>query len=102
MEIGRPDLTSSRARLTRYLLNARRFYLVARVRGLKMSDVEEDPSLVFRKAAYLEFPFFVTKALEFALFRTYGIPSVSHILQHTKQFKKCAGKRYSRLDLLWH
>lgn len=66
--------------------------------GLKMSDIEEDPSSVYRKTAYLEFSFF---ALEFALFRAYCIPSISLIVQKTKQFKKCAGKTYPRLDLLW-
>ena len=33
----------------------------------------------------LEFPFTTQKALEFALFRTYGIPAISKLLVQTKQ-----------------
>lgn len=42
----------------------------------------------------LEFPFTTQKALEFALFRTYGIPAVSKLLVQTKQLsdKKNAPK----------
>jgi len=42
----------------------------------------------------LEFPFTTQKALEFALFRTYGMPAVSKLLVQTKQLsdKKNAPK----------
>src|SRR2546430_8033284 len=42
----------------------------------------------------LEFPFTTQKALEFALFRTYGIPTISKLLVKTKQLsdKKNAPK----------
>ena len=33
----------------------------------------------------LEFPFTTQKSLEFALFRTYGIPTISKLLVQTKQ-----------------
>lgn len=75
-------------------MNTRRYDFVARVQGFKTVDIEKDPSSVYRKMIHLEFPFMGNKALEFALFRTYGVPSISRILQKTKQFKKCAGKRY--------
>ncbi|KAK8240368.1 hypothetical protein HDK90DRAFT_548539 [Phyllosticta capitalensis] len=44
----------------------------------------------------LEFPFTTNKALEFALFRTYGIPSISRLLVATKQLSTPdrAPKRY--------
>jgi len=44
----------------------------------------------------LEFPFTYEKALQFALFRTYGIPSVSKLLVQTSEFseKATATKRY--------
>ncbi|CAN0600195.1 unnamed protein product, partial [Laminaria digitata] len=35
----------------------------------------------------------ITKALEFALFRTYGVPSISKLLHKTGEFAKGAGKR---------
>ncbi|KAE9987389.1 hypothetical protein EG327_003835 [Venturia inaequalis] len=45
----------------------------------------------------VEFPFTMQKALEFALFRTYGIPSISSLLVKTKQLseKQFASKRYA-------
>ncbi len=44
----------------------------------------------------VEFPFTYEKALQFALFRTYGIPSVSTLLIQTSEFseKATATKRY--------
>ncbi|KAI4164667.1 MAG: hypothetical protein LQ342_001641 [Letrouitia transgressa] len=47
--------------------------------------------------AELEFPFTFEKALQFALFRTYGIPSVSKLLVSTAQFSSAAtaSKRYT-------
>ena len=45
----------------------------------------------------LEFPFTFEKALQFALFRTYGIPSISKLLVATKEFSEpaTATKRYA-------
>ncbi|KAF2761998.1 hypothetical protein EJ05DRAFT_507597 [Pseudovirgaria hyperparasitica] len=42
-----------------------------------------------------EFPYMVDKALNFALFKTYGIPTISSLLQKTTEFsaKNTAGKR---------
>eukprot|EP00904_Undaria_pinnatifida_P011231 jgi/Undpi1/7238/HiC_scaffold_22.g09711.m1 len=71
-----------------------------RVRGMKLMDVKGDPSAVYRQVAMLEFPFTVTKALEFALFRTYGVPSISKLLHKTGEFSKRVGKRYDDTDLL--
>ncbi|KAL9034914.1 MAG: hypothetical protein Q9214_006825 [Letrouitia sp. 1 TL-2023] len=47
--------------------------------------------------AELEFPFTFEKALQFALFRTYGIPSISKLLVSTAQFSSAAtaSKRYT-------
>ena len=49
-----------------------------------------------------EFPFTFKKALEFALFRTYGIPTISTLLAHTTEFSNPAtsGKRLSDTSLL--
>lgn len=46
----------------------------------------------------VEFPFTTQKALEFALFRTYGIPTVSKLLVQTKQLsdKKNAPKVFPK------
>lgn len=56
-------------------------------------DIKADPSAVHRDFFMLEFPFMVNKALEFALFRTYGVPSISKLLRKTGKFNKCVGKR---------
>ncbi|KAJ5929870.1 hypothetical protein N7454_006820 [Penicillium verhagenii] len=45
----------------------------------------------------MEFPFIVLKSLQFALFRTYGIPTISTLLLKTSQFSDTATsfKRYA-------
>lgn len=50
----------------------------------------------------LEFPFTFEKALQFALFRTYGIPSISKLLVDTRQFseKATSTKRYTDTTVL--
>ncbi|KAF2108532.1 hypothetical protein BDV96DRAFT_652783 [Lophiotrema nucula] len=50
----------------------------------------------------LEFPFLVKKSLEFALFRTYGIPTISKLLCETKQLSdlQYAPRRYADTGVL--
>jgi hypothetical protein len=48
----------------------------------------------------LEFPFIATKSLEFGLFRTYGIPSISRILNGTKELTDRCARRYDDTDFL--
>ncbi|MCJ1475645.1 hypothetical protein MMC13_004308 [Lambiella insularis] len=50
----------------------------------------------------LEFPLIYEKALQFALFRTYGIPSISALLLHTTQLsaRATAPKRYADTSAL--
>lgn len=52
--------------------------------------------------AELEFPFIYEKALQFALFRTYGIPSISKLLVRTAQLssRDTAPKRYVDTEIL--
>ncbi|KAL2872009.1 uncharacterized protein BJX67DRAFT_341256 [Aspergillus lucknowensis] len=66
----------------------------------RMTD--EDAFQIQKNIAQLEFPFFFTKALQFALFRTYGIPSISKVLTKTRQFSKpgTSLKRYSDTSVL--
>lgn len=60
------------------------------------SMTDEDAFRIQQTVAELEFPFTFEKALQFALFRTYGIPSISSLLVATSQLsnKATAGKRY--------
>ena len=55
-----------------------------------------------RNLSELEFPFLFDKAIQFALFRTYGIPSISSLLHATRQLgtPENACKRYSDTGLL--
>lgn len=59
--------------------------------SITLAEAQEIQLYIFE----LEFPFLAQKALEFALFRTYGIPSISSLLMQTKQLStaKHASKR---------
>ena len=63
---------------------------------------DNDAQLIQCSTAQLEFPFTFEKAIQFALFRTYGIPSISKLLVETSQFSNVdtACKRYADTGLL--
>ena len=63
-----------------------------------LKDSHEISSQIFQ----LEFPFVSQKSLEFGLFKTYGIPSISKILVKSRQLldKDQIAKRYEDTDLL--
>lgn len=60
------------------------------------SMTDSDAQQIQQVDAELEFPFTFEKALQFALFRSYGIPTVSKLLVATSQFSEpsTACKRY--------
>ena len=62
----------------------------------------EDAFFVQQIIGELEFPFTFEKSLQFALFRTYGIPTISKLLVDTRQFSQSATstKRYTDTVLL--
>ncbi|CAM9982886.1 unnamed protein product [Ectocarpus sp. 8 AP-2014] len=66
---------------------------------MKLSDVDRDPSEIFRKTTLLEFPATSQKALELMLIRTFGIPSAAAVFHKSRSFVH-AGKRYDDTDLL--
>lgn len=49
---------------------------------------------------YADFNFIAVKSLEFGLFKTYAIPSISKILHSTRELVDRVGKRYDDTDLL--
>ncbi|KAL8809267.1 MAG: hypothetical protein Q9200_003557 [Gallowayella weberi] len=63
---------------------------------------DEDAFKIQNNLSQLEFPFTFQKALQFALFRTYGIPSISKLLVATSQFSavSTAKKRYADTGVL--
>jgi hypothetical protein len=68
-------------------------------------EIEQlDPSTDYERIMYLlstyEFAWDIEKALEFALFRTYGVPSISGLLSKTGAFRENTQKRYDDTELL--
>jgi hypothetical protein len=55
--------------------------------------------IVFLSTCY-EFPWDTTRALEFALFRTFCVPSISALLDKTGEFQARAQKRYDDTDII--
>jgi hypothetical protein len=63
-------------------------------------DPERDHQrIVYLLSAY-EFPFDLTRSLEFALFRTFASASISGILARTGEFTERAQKRYDDTDII--
>jgi hypothetical protein len=63
-------------------------------------DPEKDHQRIVFLSTCFEFPFDTTRALEFALFRTFAIPSISALLDHTGEFRQRPQKRYDDTDIL--
>ncbi|MCP2262504.1 hypothetical protein (DUF2236) [Streptoalloteichus tenebrarius] len=63
-------------------------------------DPERDHQEILRISSGFEFPWDYRKALEFALFRTYCVPSVSALLDATGEFARRPQKRYDDTALL--
>jgi hypothetical protein len=61
--------------------------------------VRDHQRIVYLSAAF-EFPFDMTRSLEFALFRTYAVPAISALLERTGEFTRRAQKRYDDTDLI--
>lgn len=66
------------------------------------SMTNEDAFRIQQCLGELEFPFTFEKSLQFALFRTYGIPTISKLLVQTSQFSEesTATKRYADTGVL--
>jgi hypothetical protein len=60
----------------------------------------EDCEEIVRLLTYTLFPWDITKALEFALFRTYAVPSISKLLAATGEFTNRSQKRYDDTELI--
>jgi hypothetical protein len=63
-------------------------------------DPERDArEIVFALSAW-DFPWDIERALEFALFRTYAVPSISSLLARTGEFIQRTRKRYDDTELI--
>jgi hypothetical protein len=74
-----------------------RYDNLARIAAL---DPERDHLEIYQLSAGVEFPWDYTRALEFALFRTYCVPSISRLLAATGEFERRPQKRYDDTALL--
>ena len=71
--------------------------VLAEIRGL---DPVVDHQRITLLSMRVDFPFDTTRALELALFRTFGVPAVSAILHKTQEFELRAQKRYDDTDII--
>src|SRR5947199_4598930 len=64
-----------------------------------LDPLTDHQRIVFLSTCF-EFPFDTTRALEFALYRTYCVPSVSALLDKTGEFAARPQKRYDDTDII--
>ena len=67
---------------------------------IRSLDPERDHLRIVFLSTCFEFPFDTTRALEFALYRTYCVPSVSALLDRTGEFAARPQKRYDDTDII--
>ena len=70
------------------------------LRRIEELDPVRDCHTIHRITAGYEFPWDYQRALEFALFRTYCVPTISALLAETGEFDKRPQKRYDDTSLL--
>ena len=66
---------------------------------LRLDPLADHKRIVHLHVCY-EFPFDTTRSLEFALFRTFAVPSIAQLLDSTSEFAQRAQKRYDDTDIL--
>ncbi|MBI1917531.1 MAG: DUF2236 domain-containing protein [Planctomycetes bacterium] len=71
-----------------------------RLRQIQALDPERDHQQIVHLCSCYEFPFDFTRALEFALFRTFAVPRIAVLLDRTGEFVRRAQKRYDDTDLI--
>lgn len=64
-----------------------------------LDPVKDHQRIVFLSTRF-DFPFDTTRSLELALFRTFCVPSVSGLLDKTKEFERRPQKRYDDTDII--
>ena len=63
-------------------------------------EPERDHQEIVYLVTFHEFPFDITRSLEFALFRTFAAPNIGGLLDRTGEFARGAQKRYDDTDLI--
>ncbi len=67
---------------------------------IRQLDPQADDQRIVYLSTRFEFPFDTTRSLEFALFRTFAVPSISALLDRTGEFGKRPQKRYDDTDII--
>jgi hypothetical protein len=68
--------------------------------SIERLDPEKDHQRIIFLSTCYDFPFDTTRALEFALFRTFCVPSISALLDRTGEFSQRSQKRYDDTDII--
>lgn len=76
---------------------SRRYDILQQV--LQLDPQADCQEITYLVGAY-EYPWLIKKSLEFALFRTYGVPSVARVLDSTSQFYRHGQRRYDDTTLI--
>ena len=69
-------------------------------RAIAALDAEVDYQRIACLLSAYEFPWDIERSLEFALFRTYAVPSISGLLAKTGEFERRPRKRYDDTELI--
>ena len=77
-----------------------RFSRYAVLHMIQRLDPERDHQRIVFLSSCHDFPFDTTRSLEFALFRTFCVPSVSMLLDRTGEFRQRSQKRYDDTDII--
>src|SRR5882762_8043580 len=77
-----------------------KFFYSPVLQEIESLDAWRDHQRITFLTCRIDFPFDTTRALEFALFRTFCVPSVSALLDRTGEFRDRAQKRYDDTDLI--
>jgi hypothetical protein len=67
---------------------------------VRQLDPERDHQRIVFLTTRCDFPFDTTRSLEFALFRTFCVPSISALLDRTQEFERRAQRRYDDTDII--
>lgn len=72
----------------------------ARREALARLDPETNHHEIYRRLTLYEFPWDMTQALSFALYRTYAVPSIGRLLAETGEFTERTQQRYDDTGLI--
>ncbi|MFF5445655.1 oxygenase MpaB family protein [Streptomyces sp. NPDC012888] len=71
-----------------------------RLKEILRLDADQDFLTIYRLTSTYEFPWDFTRALEFALYRTYAVPAIGRLLAETAEFTDRPQRRYDDTALL--